>query len=115
GVLGVFLELCASIGGGVVIGLMAFGFFGRTVGIVLGTLTTLALAPFAVGFLRDYPVLLSSLTAYGTSLVVCVALRLRSQERFDFDHIGERVIAFQTTQPFSTTKKEENIPCPVSL
>jgi sodium/pantothenate symporter len=115
GVLGVFFELCASIGGGVVIGLMAFGFFGRTVGIVLGTLTTLALAPFAVGFLRDYPVLLSSLTAYGTSMVVCVAISLRSQERFDFDHIGERVIAFQTTQPFSTTKKEENIPCPVSL
>src|SRR5690606_35256552 len=53
GVTGVFFELCASIGGGVVIGLMAFGFFGRTVGIALGCLAALTMAPFSVGFLRD--------------------------------------------------------------
>src|SRR5690606_18139825 len=81
GVLAVFFELCAAVGGGVVIGLMAFGFFGRRVGILLGTLTALTLAPFAVGFLRDYSVLLSSLTAYGVSMIVCVAISLRNQER----------------------------------
>ena len=114
GVIGVLFELCAAVGGGVVIGLMTFGFFGRNAGIVMGALTALILAPFAVGFLRDYPVLLSSLTAYGVSTLVCVTVSLRSQERFDFDHIGERVVAFQGSQ--SKSKKEEESPlCPVSL
>ncbi|MBF6624279.1 MAG: sodium:solute symporter family protein [Pseudomonas stutzeri] len=115
GVLAVFFELCAAVGGGVVIGLMAFGFFGRRVGILLGTLTALTLAPFAVGFLRDYSVLLSSLTAYGVSMIVCVAISLRNQERFDFDRIGEQITAFQTAQPEIKTKEKENVPCPVSL
>ena len=52
---------------GVVIGLMAFGFFGRKVGFTLGGLAFLVLAPFAFGFLRDYPVLLSSLKSKGVS------------------------------------------------
>ncbi|MCQ4309802.1 sodium:solute symporter family protein [Pseudomonas stutzeri] len=115
GVLAVFFELCASVGGGVVIGLMTFGFFGRRAGILLGVLATLALAPFAVGFLRDYTVLLSSLTAYGVSMVVCVAVSLRNQQRFDFDQISKKVVAFQTVQPEPKTKEKENIPCPVSL
>src|SRR5690606_12619890 len=63
GVLAVFFELMSSVGAGIVIGLMAFGFFGRTAGLVAGGLTMIGLAPFVVGFLRDYPVLLSSLTA----------------------------------------------------
>jgi Na+/proline symporter len=96
GVVAVFFELCASVGGGVVIGMMAFGFFGRNAGLVFGFLALAALAPFAVGFLRDYPVLLSSLTAYGVSAMVCVAVSFRSQNRFDFESIGERVVAFQT-------------------
>lgn len=96
GAIGTLFELCAAIGGGVVIGLMSFGFFGRTAGCVLGVLTALVFAPFAVGFLRDYPVLLSSLTAYGVSTIVCVGLSLSVKRRFDFDSIGERVVAFQT-------------------
>src|SRR5690554_4088536 len=114
GVIGVLFELCAAVGGGVVIGLMTFGFFGRNAGIVMGALTALILAPFAIGFLRDYPVLLSSLTAYGVSMLVCVTVSLRSQERFDFDHIGERVVAFQTAQSESKKEEEKNL-CPVSL
>ncbi|HLV17288.1 MAG TPA: sodium:solute symporter family protein [Pseudomonas sp.] len=114
GAVGVLFELCAAIGGGVVIGLMTFGFFGRVAGLVLGVLTALILAPFAIGFLRDYPVLLSSLTAYGVSMLVCVTVSLRSQERFDFDHIGERVVAFQTAQSESKKEEEKNL-CPVSL
>lgn len=96
GAVGTLFELCAAIGGGVVIGLMSFGFFGRATGCVLGLLTAVVFAPFAVGFLRDYPVLLSSLTAYGVSTLVCVGLSLSARKRFDFDSIGERVVAFQT-------------------
>lgn len=96
GAVGTLFESLAAVGGGVVIGLMGFGFFGRTAGCVLGIVTTVAFAPFAIGFLRDYPVLLSSLTAYGVSTIVCVGLSLSARKRFDFDAIGERVVAFQT-------------------
>lgn len=115
GLIGVLFELFASVGGGVVIGLMAFGFFGRRAGILLGVLAALVLAPFAIGFLRDYTVLLSSLTAYGVSMLACVGVTLRSHERFDFKRIGEQVVAFQTVQTESKSKEEkENAPCPVS-
>jgi sodium/pantothenate symporter len=90
------LELVASVGGGVVIGLMAFGFLGKKVGLLFGLVTMLVLAPNAVGFLRDYPVLISSLVAYGASAVVCVALSLAVRRNFDFDLIGKRVVAFHT-------------------
>jgi len=98
GPLAVLFELLASVGGGIVVGLMAFGFFGKTTGMVLGALTMAVLAPFSVGFLRDYVVLISSLTAYGVSAIVCVAVSLRSSERFDFDLLNERVVAFQGEQ-----------------
>src|SRR5690606_20474389 len=78
GVMAVPLELLASIGGGVVIGLMAFGLLGKKAGLLLGAVTMVVLAPYAVGFLRDYPVLMSSLVAYGSSAVVCVGLSLRA-------------------------------------
>ncbi|MDN5844178.1 MAG: sodium:solute symporter family protein [Alcaligenaceae bacterium] len=96
GATAVFFELCAAIGAGVVGGLMTFAFFNRHAAIVIGVLATVVVAYFGVGFLRDYTVLLASLTAYGTSAVVCVALSLRSNERFDFDLIAERVVSFHT-------------------
>ncbi|MFG6667680.1 sodium:solute symporter family protein [Halomonas sp. HNIBRBA4712] len=89
---GLFFELLASVGGGVIIGLMVFGFFGRIAGMVAGGLALIAMLIFATGFLRDYTVLLASLTAYGASTIVCIALSLASrQPRFDFASIGERV------------------------
>ena len=112
GAVALFFELCASIGGGVVIGLMAFGFFGKRVGFVMGGLAFLILAPFAFSFLRDYPVLLSSLTAYGVSTVVCVLVSLLANETFDFACINERVVAFHHN--VDATEKGA-IPCPVSL
>ena len=119
GAVALLFELCASIGGGVVIGLMVFGFFGKRAGFVLGTLAFLVMAPFAFGFLRDYPVLLSSLTAYGVSTVVCVLVSLLANESFDFDCINERVVAFHGTaesapEDKSATEKGAS-PCPVSL
>ena len=108
GVIGILFELCAAIGGGVVIGLMCFGFFGRGAGLFIGVITALLLAPFAVGFLRDYTVLLSSLTAYGVSAIVCTAVTLCSKgPRFDFEIIKQRVTEFNTTPtPISTVKEQ---------
>lgn len=78
GAIAVFFELCASLGAGVVVGLIG----------------ALAMGYFSIGFLRDYTVLLGSLTAYGVSATICVAMSLRSQERFNFDLIAERVVSF---------------------
>jgi hypothetical protein len=97
---------------------MAFGFFGRKVGFTLGGLAFLVLAPFAFGFLRDYPVLLSSLTAYGISTVVCVLVSLLSNENFDFDCINERVVAFHYNPVPETSDKpaieQGDSPCPAT-
>jgi len=95
GAVAVFFELFAAVGGGVVIGLMTFGFFGRMAGLLVGAITALVLVFFTIGFLRDYIVLLSSLTAYGASTIVCTLMTLRSKAPdFNFDSIDERVIEF---------------------
>ena len=60
-------------GGGVVLGLMTFGFLGRTAGLVVGVIAGLICTYYFMGFLRDYTVLLGSLTAYGASTIICVA------------------------------------------
>ena len=99
GMIALSAEFVASIGAGVVIGLMAFGLLGKRAGLVLGAIAALATMTIALGALRDYPVLISSLLAYGTSAIVCTALTLRSSERFDFDLIGERVTNYQMADP----------------
>ena len=88
-------ELVATLGAGVVLGLMSFGFFGKKVGLWVGIFATLALLPWTIGFLRDYTTLLSSLTAYGTSALVCTLITLFNREdRFDFKQINQMVIEF---------------------
>lgn len=94
GVTGLFFEAIASIGGGVVLGLMTFGFFGKRPGIVVGVIAGVVLGYYGIDFLRDYPVLLASLTAYGASTVTCVALSLLNREEFDFHLIRQRVSNF---------------------
>ena len=74
GVIGFFFEMVAAVGAGVVLGLMSFGFFGRLVGVVVGVIAALVSAWYFAGFLTDYTVLLASLTAYGASTIICVAL-----------------------------------------
>ncbi|QIB49965.1 sodium:solute symporter family protein [Pseudomonas sp. OIL-1] len=91
GVIGLFFELLGSAGGGVVIGLMSFGFFGRRAGLIIGVLGALVLAYFTLDFLRDYTVLLASLTAYGASTIVCIAISLLSSHKFDFQKISRDV------------------------
>lgn len=93
-----FYEFCAAIGGAVVLGLMTFAFFRKEVAFVIAGAAFLFFVPAFHGFLRDYIVLTGSLTAYGVSAVVCVALSLRSQERFDFNLLSKRVTAFHKEQ-----------------
>ncbi len=94
GAVGIFFEIAASIGAGVVLGLMAFGFLGRRVGLAIGILAAVGIVPFAIGFLRDYPVLLGALTAYGVSTTVCTLISMRNRKPFDFALIKKRVTAF---------------------
>src|SRR5690625_1026013 len=96
GFTGGLFETVAAIGGGVVVGLMTFAFLGKRAGVVVGVIGALVLAYYGIGFLRDYTVLLASLTAYGASTVVCVALSLVNREEFDFRQIGEEVSDFNT-------------------
>ena len=108
---GLFFELVASVGGAVIIGLMAFGFFGKRAGAVAAALTLVAMLIFATGFLRDYTVLLASLTAYGTSTLVCVAMSLASREDFDFDTIKEKVGHYDDgldTDPLSADDEQDS-------
>lgn len=91
GPLGIVSDVLSTIGIGVVLGLMAFGFFGRRVALVVGAVAVLASAPFTIGFLHTHPVLSGSLVAYAVSTIVCAALTLPSRKPdFDFDLIKER-------------------------
>ena len=95
GAVAVFFEIIAAVGGGVVIGLMTFGFFGRIAGLIVGVIAASILVFFTVGFLREYAVLLSSLTAYGASTIICALITLRSKAPdFNFDSINQQVIKF---------------------
>jgi len=97
GPLGVVSDVLSTVGIGVVLGLMAFGFFGKRVALIVGTVATLASAPFAIGFLHTYPVLSGSLIAYAVSTIVCVALTLPSRKPdFDFELIKQRTGDFDS-------------------
>ncbi|MEJ6656141.1 MAG: sodium:proline symporter, partial [Pseudomonas sp.] len=91
GMTALLMESMAAIGAGVVGGLMTFGFFGKRMGVIAFFIATAVIAWIGLGSLREYTVLLSSLTAYGVSTLVCVAISLCSNQRFDFDTIQQRV------------------------
>lgn len=99
GGLGIATDVLAVIGIGVVLGLMAFGFFGLRVALVVGAVAAVASAPFAIGFLHTYPVLSGSLVAYAVSTVVCAGLTmLNTDKRFDFSVIRHRTGEFDTAE-----------------
>ena len=95
GPIGGFFEIVAGVGGGVVLGLMTFGFFGRIAGVVVGVIAGIACTYYFLDFLHDYTVLLGSLTAYGASTAICVVLSLAGKQDFDFTLIRQRVTSFQ--------------------
>lgn len=105
GIIAVIFELIATVGAAVVIGLMTYGFFGRRAALIMGAIVGCVLTFYTIGFLRDYTVLMSSLTAYGASAVICTVMSLLSKEpRFDFNAIDERVIEFHS-EPEITEQK----------
>ncbi|WP_298865645.1 sodium:solute symporter family protein [uncultured Microbacterium sp.] len=105
GPIGIVSDVLSTVGIGVVLGLMAFGFFGRRTALIVGVVATVAAAPFSIGFLHTYPVLSGSLVAYAVSTIVCVALTLPSRKPdFDFDLIKVR------TGDFDRASEHEAIP-----
>ncbi len=97
-------DVLSTLGIGVVLGLMAFGFFGLRPALIIGIGSTLLAAPFAIGFLHQYAVLSGSLVAYAVSTVLCVVLTFASKkERFDFALIKLRTGDFDPEEDFTGT------------
>ncbi|GAB3615771.1 sodium:solute symporter family protein [Okibacterium endophyticum] len=96
GVTGYAIDVLSVIGIGVVLGLMAFGFFGKKVALIVGIAAAVISAPFVIGFLHDYTVLSGSLVAYAVSTVICYLMSFRSTKNFDFSLITQRTGDFDT-------------------
>src|SRR5690625_1656907 len=99
GVIGLAVDVLAIVGVGVVIALMTFGFFGLRPAIVVGSLATIGVAPFAMGTLHNYTTLSASLVAYSVSTIVCAGISIRSNKPFDFEKIRESVGDFDEREP----------------
>ncbi|MEE1650171.1 sodium:solute symporter family protein [Brachybacterium sp. J144] len=95
------VELLAILGVGVVLAIMAFGFFGLRAAIVIGVLATLVTLPFGLDFLRDYETLSGSLVAYSVSFLVCTLMSVRSGKDFDFAVIQKVTGDFDDETPSS--------------
>lgn len=91
GAVGIIFDVISVVGIGVVLGLMAFGFFGLKPARIVAAVGALAAAPFVIGFLHDYTVLTGSLTAYAVSTVICFLMSFRNPNSFDFDVIKNRI------------------------
>lgn len=95
GAIAYFFEFISSIGAAVVIGLMAFAFLGIRLGVIFAIVTGVASMYYTADFLRDYTVLMASLTAFGVSTIVCTVMSLMSKApRFDFRTISEEVQSY---------------------
>ncbi|WP_123303233.1 sodium:solute symporter family protein [Bogoriella caseilytica] len=105
-VTGLLVDVLSVIGVGVVLGLMAFGFFGPKVGKIVGLVASIASAPFILGFLHEYATLSASLVAYAVSTVVCYLMSFRQTTRFDFDLIAQRTGEFDQREHASTSSEE---------
>jgi len=98
GLVGPIFDIISVVGIGVVLGLMAFGFFGLRVGKIVGVAAALISAPFSIGFLHDYATLSGSLVTYAVSTAVCYLMSARSTDSFDFALIRQRVGDFDETE-----------------
>ena len=92
------VDVLSVIGIGVILGLMAFGFFGLRTAKWVGGIATVVSAPFVIGFLHDYHVLSGSLVAYSVSTLVCYLLSFRNSKDFDFALIDKRVGDFDSEE-----------------
>ncbi|MGO1183038.1 MAG: sodium:solute symporter family protein [Micrococcaceae bacterium] len=98
---GFVVEALAIVGIGVVLGIMAFGFFGMRPAIIVAVVAMVAVLPFGFGYLRDFPVLSGSLVAYAVSFLVCYFLSFRSGQDYDFSKIARVTGNFDETTPAS--------------
>lgn len=98
GLTGLVVDLLSIVGIGVVLGLMAFGFFGLKAAKIVAAVAMLAVAPFAIGVLQDYAVLSGSLVAYAVSTLVCYFMCFRNQVTFDFASIKDRIGDFDNRE-----------------
>lgn len=99
GATGIVFDVLSVIGIGVVLGLMAFGFFGKKAALIIGGIAMAASAPFVIGFLHQYSVLTGSLVAYAVSTVLCYLLSFRNPNNFNFELIKARTGDFDTANP----------------
>lgn len=97
GVTGYFFDGLSTIGIGIVLGLMAFGFFGLRPALIIGGIAIAGFAPFTMGFLHDYATLSGSLVAYAVSTILCYLMSFRNKESFDFSLIKKRTGDFDDT------------------
>ncbi len=97
GAVAYLFEVIGALGAAVVVGLMAFAFLGVHLGIVFAVIGGAVALYINLDFMRDYTVLLASLTAFGVSTLVCTVMSLLSnQERFDFSTIGQEVQSYDS-------------------
>ena len=102
GVTGYFFDGLSTIGIGIVLGLMAFGFFGLRPALIIGGIAIAGFAPFTMGFLHDYATLSGSLVAYAVSTILCYLMSFRNKESFDFSLIKKRTGDFDDTPTLET-------------
>ncbi|NLS09008.1 sodium:solute symporter family protein [Nesterenkonia sp. MY13] len=106
------IDLLNAIGIGVILGLMAFGFFGLRIGQITGVAATVISLPLVFGWMHEYTVLSASLVAYAVSTIVCIAMSVRSGASFDFSLIKERVGDFdrreETDEPAAATTESDD-------
>ncbi|QEE60224.1 sodium:proline symporter [Salinibacterium sp. dk2585] len=106
GAYGIAIDVLSVVGIGVVLGIMAFGFFGKRTGMIVGIVAAVASAPFVIGFLHDYTVLSGSLVAYSVSTIICYLMSFRSSQDFDFDLIKQRTGDFDPESELDDIDRE---------
>lgn len=88
GSIAILSDAVAAFGAGVILGLMAFGFFGFRVALVAGVICFVVSLYLGMGFLHLYPVLTASLLAYAVSTILCTVISLFNPAKFDFKRIA---------------------------
>ena len=91
GALSLPLEIIASVGAGVVIGLMVFAFFGEKMGCIAGLIVTVICLYYFPGWMSNYATLTASLFSYGSSAIICVALSIGNKNPFDISTLASKV------------------------
>ena len=104
------VDVLSAVGVGVILGLMAFGFFGLRAGKITGVVAAAITLPFALGSLHEYTVLSASLVAYAVSTLIVLGMCFRNNVVFDFSTVQDRVGNFDN----ETAAPEANGDAPLS-